>query len=49
MSKSNVYEIVTAQVIAELGAAFVTARLGFEYSPQAASYIASWLEVLKAD
>ena len=39
------------ELVAELGAAFLCADLGLELEPRAdhASYIASWLEVLKGD
>lgn len=39
------------ELVAELGAAFLCADLGLELTPRAdhASYIASWLEVLKDD
>jgi antirestriction protein ArdC len=37
------------ELVAELGSAFICARLGFEPSFRSASYIESWLKVLKAD
>lgn len=39
------------ELVAELGAAFLCADLGLELSPRPdhASYVASWLEVLKGD
>lgn len=37
------------ELIAEIGAAFTMAHLGFEYESQHSSYIASWLRVLKND
>lgn len=37
------------ELVAELGSAFICARLGFEPSFRSASYIDSWLKVLKGD
>jgi antirestriction protein ArdC len=38
------------ELVAELGSAFLTGRLGIAHEPQSsASYIASWLAVLRAD
>lgn len=37
------------ELIAELGAAFVCARLGMTYQTQHADYIASWIKVLQGD
>lgn len=37
------------ELIAELGSAFMCARLGYQPSFRSASYIESWLKVLKAD
>jgi len=36
-------------LIAELGAAFLCAELGFDGDVRSAGYIASWIELLKAD
>lgn len=37
------------ELIAEMGGAFLCAHLGFDTVPQNASYLANWIEVLKAD
>jgi len=37
------------ELIAEMGAAYLCAESGIEYTTQHASYIASWLKVLKSD
>lgn len=37
------------ELVAELGAAFLAARLGIEHVSQAASYLQSWLAVLQND
>ncbi|MFC1040770.1 ArdC family protein [Pasteurella multocida] len=37
------------ELVAEMGGAFLCAHLGFDTVPQNASYIASWIKVLKED
>lgn len=37
------------ELIAEMGSSFLCAHLGFDTTPQNASYIKSWIEVLKQD
>ena len=37
------------ELVAEMGGAFLCAYLGFDTVPQNASYLASWIEVLKSD
>lgn len=37
------------ELVAEMGGAFLCAHLGFDTVPQNASYLASWIEVLKSD
>jgi antirestriction protein ArdC len=37
------------ELVAELSAAFLTARVGIDHVSQAASYVASWLAVLQSD
>jgi antirestriction protein ArdC len=37
------------ELIAELGAAFLCAEFGFDGDVRSAGYIASWIELLKAD
>lgn len=37
------------ELIAEMGAAFLCAHLGFDTVPENASYLASWVEILKSD
>lgn len=37
------------ELVAEMGGAFLCAHLGFDTVPQNASYLASWIEMLKAD
>jgi len=39
----------TEELIAELGAAFLCAEFGFDGDVRSAGYIASWIELLKAD
>jgi antirestriction protein ArdC len=37
------------ELIAELGAAFLCAEFGFDGEIRSAGYMASWIELLKAD
>lgn len=37
------------ELVAEIGGAFLCAHIGFDTVPQNASYIASWIDVLKSD
>lgn len=42
-------EYAFEELVAEMASAFTCARLGFEHERESASYLASWLKVLKAD
>ena len=37
------------ELVAELGAAFLSAEFGFDGDVRSAGYIATWIELLKAD
>lgn len=43
------YEYAAEELIAELGAAFLCAEFGFDGDVRNAGYIATWIELLKAD